>query len=175
MQIAAIRTSPRLDLSVASDQKTMQLLTSALHRLDPLDPLARFDAVLVDGEVELSWQTGSEAVTAGFVIWRGEENEWDSAVRATEIMLPAHGEDGSAYRFVDSTAQPGQDYFYWIEEIKEDGYRHRHGALQLDLPGGQGDEPTPLYLPAIFSAERVQGTSVHHFYLPALMVNAVCP
>jgi uncharacterized repeat protein (TIGR01451 family) len=169
---ASIRIAPRLALSVTSDQTAVQPLTSALHQLDPLDPLARFDAVRVDGAVELTWQTGSEAVTAGFVIWRGEGDDWRSSVRLTETMLPAHGEDGADYHFVDSTAQPGQPYVYWIEEIKDDGYRHRHAALQLDLPGGQDGEPASLYLPAIFSGERVQGTGAYLFYLPALMVNA---
>jgi hypothetical protein len=57
---------------------------------------------------------------------------------------------GSSYRFTDTTARPGQTYYYWLETRPQG---HIHGPLIVDyrapVPGG-----IKLFLPQLSRASR---------------------
>jgi hypothetical protein len=98
--------------------------------------LSRFEAAWAQegqaGGVVLRWETVSENNNRGFNLYRGpgEKGPW---VQLNSTLLPSQVQAGSltgaAYEWLDRGAQPGQVYFYLLEDVATDGVATQHGPV----------------------------------------------
>ena len=99
----------------------------------PDEPLAvqllAFDAVLKDGVVVLSWQTGSEIDNEGFNVLR-TTNPVGEFEPINAQLIPAQGGPalGASYRLIDRTVRPKGTYYYMLEDIDTTGTVTLRGA-----------------------------------------------
>lgn len=108
----------------ASDSATVTL-TDSLTAIT----LARFTAQRGNGGVDLVWETGMEANTWGFHLWRSRDGTRANAIRVTDTLILAQGSRsaGAVYRWTDSSAVAGTTYSYWLEEVEINGTSNVYG------------------------------------------------
>ena len=117
------------------------------------DILAEFDE---NGAVVLTWVTSAEFDNWGFNVYRAEVNDPAQAVRLNEHLIPGRGQSvsGATYHFVDTTAQPGHRYWYWIEDVDLNGRTTWHGPVEVYVPDmlnpGTGGSTT-FFVPMILN------------------------
>lgn len=70
----------------------------------------------------IRWTTESEVDTAGFHVYRATSEE-GTYERITEQLIRGEGDpfSGSEYRYEDRSVEPGQSYFYQLEELETSG------------------------------------------------------
>jgi hypothetical protein len=92
--------------------------------------LASFEAIGVNGAVELRWETGSELDNLGFHLHRSE-SESEPYERVTSRLIPGLGTspEGARYRYVDSGLSNGTTYFYKLEDVETSGKKRFHGPV----------------------------------------------
>lgn len=87
----------------------------------------------------VTWETASEVNTAGFNVYRGPsaEGPW---TRANTALIPPSSDPvrGGQYEFRDTSANPGETYFYLLEEIELNGASTRYPPTQL-APANQSN------------------------------------
>ena len=92
--------------------------------------LASFRASGVEGGVLLEWRTDSELRNLGFHLHRSRapEGPYD---RLTGTLIAGLGSSavGAHYRYVDSSAAAGHEYFYKLEDVEVDGPGTLHGPV----------------------------------------------
>ncbi len=73
-------------------------------------------------EAIIRWSTESEVETAGFHVTRATQ-EGGPYTRVTDSLIPSSGDpfSGSDYEFRDPTVEPGQLYYYQLEELESNG------------------------------------------------------
>ena len=74
--------------------------------------LQRFDAAWQNGSATLVWQTVSENGVDGFDIYRAPAIDGERE-RVNDALILVQGA-GAVYTFVDTSAIPSKDYFYWL-------------------------------------------------------------
>ncbi len=100
----------------------VNLLAAATHAM-----LARFEVVVVGGQVVVEWETSLEHKTAGFVLQRqpvsrGSDRRFSAASLHFGVLPAVHAAPvGGRYQFVDSTAVLGGHYVYVLREVEIDG------------------------------------------------------
>lgn len=69
--------------------------------------------------VTLFWETVFEEGSAGFHVWRSEDDEQGEYIRITTSMIPAAGNSDTSlnYDFTDSSVVVGVNYWYKIEAV----------------------------------------------------------
>jgi predicted outer membrane repeat protein len=69
-----------------------------------------------DGQIELTWTTGSEIDTVEFILSRSTAENEESPITVT---VPAVGDAmlGADYSYIDDTAVPGVTYYYTLEDM----------------------------------------------------------
>ena len=74
------------------------------------------------GEVVLTWTTESEVDNAGFNLRRSEKRD-SGFTRLNSALIAGAGTTGErqTYTFTDTSAKPGVEYYYQIEEVASDG------------------------------------------------------
>ena len=95
-----------------------------------------FTAGVQGGRVYASWQTGSEAGTLGFNLYR--EAAGGSRVLVNDALIPADFASagaGSSYRVLDPGARPGQALTYVLEEVEFWGTTREHGPFTVTAAG----------------------------------------
>lgn len=72
----------------------------------------------------LRWATASELDNFGFDVYRGDRKE-GPFVRLTKTPVLGAGtiDTPSKYSYVDSSIEPGREYFYYVESISMEGVR----------------------------------------------------
>ena len=77
---------------------------------------------LESGAVVLTWTTESEVDNAGFNLRRSEKRD-SGFTLLNPALIAGAGTTGErqAYTFTDTSAKPGVEYFYQIEEVSFDG------------------------------------------------------
>lgn len=80
--------------------------------------------------VVLEWETASEVGTLGFYVYRAESPD-GPFLQLNEQPVPVQGDDltGAHYAYRDTTTRWGQVYYYQLESLEQDGYRHRYSDL----------------------------------------------
>ncbi len=94
--------------------------------------LASFEGASRQGQVTLSWTTGTEINNIGFNIYRSALPS-GSRQRMNPILLAASGDavSGARYSFVDS---PGYGvYYYWLEDVDASGTTTLHGPVRVNV------------------------------------------
>jgi uncharacterized repeat protein (TIGR01451 family) len=105
--------------------------------------------------VLVQWETSLERDTFAYILYRGTDENRKNAVRITPDPIPAQGTNGggSLYAFVDEDAYFNQPYFYWLQEIEQDGDATDYGPAKLEI--GSKD-------PGLYS---------FHVHLPVVMLS----
>jgi hypothetical protein len=101
-------------------------------------------------EVILTWTTESEVETAGFHVYRAtaEEGPYE---RVTRSLIPSSGDPftRSNYEFRDTGVEPGQTYYYQLEELETTG---RFNRLPDIAPSRASREPDWRWLTPLLAA-----------------------
>jgi len=95
--------------------------------------LASFEATQQGEAVLVSWETVSELNNRGFNLYRSE------SAAAPQTLLgftPSQGPgsaQGFAYSYLDAAAgaQPGQTWYYWLEDVDLNGATTLHGPVSV--------------------------------------------
>jgi len=97
------------------------------------DILAEFDG---SGAVILTWVTTAEFDNWGFNVYRATVDDPAQAVRMNDSLIPGRGQSvsGATYRFIDRDVQPGQTYWYWVEDVDLNGTTTWHGPVEVVVP-----------------------------------------
>jgi hypothetical protein len=93
---------------------------TAVHQLS-------FAASRNHGAVTLRWQTGSQAGTLGFDVYRGSRSARVKVNR--KLVIGSGSAAGRRYSFVDRGA-PVAAATYWLRELRADGSRTWHGPVR---------------------------------------------
>ena len=111
--------------------------------------LASFSATRTDGGVSVRWVTGTELETFGYHLYRSSTGRRADAVRVTGALIPAQGggQGGASYSWLDTTAEAGVGYIYWLEETETSGRRSEYGPVAVQLTPSV--VPSTLFLPFI--------------------------
>ncbi len=97
--------------------------------------LASFAAQAQAGRVVVTWETVSERSNAGFNLYRSEDAAGPLTLLAA---LPSHAPGstaGAAYSYEDLDVQPGQTYWYTLEDVSLSGATTLHGPVSATLQG----------------------------------------
>lgn len=138
------------------------IASSIIVAQDPADIQAQPTAVTLDrliaeavaDGVKISWSTALELNSLGFELYRAEGDDRAAAVKVTPSMIAARSSAGSAYSFVDTSAQAGVAYRYWLLETEIGGAKNWYGPATV----GQVAQPQPQTIanPATFAPVNVQ-------------------
>ena len=86
--------------------------------------LSFFRPTLEDGKVVIHWTTESELDNAGFNIYRSESRNGEFT-KVNDQLIQGKGTtaERSTYKWVDTSAKPGVEYYYQIEDVSFAGER----------------------------------------------------
>ena len=85
--------------------------------------LASFGANWTENGVLIDWETVSETNNFGFNILRAESVDGERVQINPEMIFSSHAPGdpfGSTYEYLDETAVPGTEYFYWLVDVPLD-------------------------------------------------------
>ncbi len=126
--------------------------------------LASFDAQAQAGHVLVSWETVSELNNAGFNLYRtgsvgdGEPSRRDRPEQGELLAFVPSQAPGStlsaSYSYADLNVEPGQTYWYWLEDVDLSGATTLHGPVSVVY-----DAPTAVTLSAV-QAERTDAAAL---------------
>lgn len=82
--------------------------------------------------VRLEWKTESELENLGFNVYRSTVKDGKYR-RINTTLIEGHGTDGAShsYNFVDSEAENGHAYFYYIESVDFAGEKNRYKLIRV--------------------------------------------
>ena len=101
---------------------------------DPLAVvLAAFDAQAQAGQVLVSWETVSEANNAGFNLYRSDSAAGPLGLLAHLPSQAPGSTQGFAYSYEDLAVQPGETYWYTLEDISLSGATTLHGPVSATV------------------------------------------
>ena len=110
--------------------------------------LVSFEALGVDGAVQLRWETGSELDNLGFHLYRSL-TEVGPYEQVTASVIPGLGSspEGAKYAYRDSGLTNGVTYYYQLEDIETTGVTELHGPVSatpttevVEEGGSEGEE-----------------------------------
>ena len=114
---------------IATDNTAYQVATAG-----PLAvTLAFFDARQVDGHVLVAWESVSESNNAGFNLYRSDRAAGPLALLAHVPAQAPGSTQGAAYRYQDLDVQPGQTWWYTLEDVDLDGATTRHEPVVVTV------------------------------------------
>ena len=152
--------------------------------VNPFDPTAvdllSLSIVPQDASLSVVWVTGAEVNTWGFHVWRSADQNRAHAQRQTQDMILGKGGPaaGAQYTFLDASVTSGTVYWYWLEEVEQNGASIFYGPVAGKLAASP-DEPqsnsgsTHLYLPMITNRGGVPGKTrsaglINEIFLPVV-------
>jgi hypothetical protein len=113
----------------------------------------------------VSWETVSEIDNAGFNLYRtgafAEQPEQDDLL----AYLPSQGPgstQGFAYRYEDLTVQPGESWWYWLEDVSLSGVTTLHGPVSATASA-----PTAVRLSSVSATPAAAGSALLPWLLAA--------
>ncbi len=88
-------------------------------------------------EIVIEWSTGSELSTVGFNLLRSEspDGPW-SKVNPSLIPPASDPLIGGDYSYVDQDIRPDVIYYYYLEDIDENGTTTRNGPIEITAQRG---------------------------------------
>ncbi len=107
--------------------------------------ILNFSAQGEPGGIRLGWETASEVDLVGFNLYR-EVMGSGVQTQVNSDLIPAlnpGSTDGNPYEYLDSAAELGMAYTYWLEYLDTQGSLHVYGSVDI-LFGGQ-----QLFLPLV--------------------------
>ena len=97
--------------------------------------LDNFEAVAQPDHVLVTWETVSEVSNAGFNLYRALAVDGERTLIASEPSKSPGGTSGAAYSYQDFDVQPGQTYWYYLEDLALSGLATLHGPVSVDFLG----------------------------------------
>ena len=91
-------------------------------------------AVIANQTVSISWSTESESNLRGYHLMRNELNSLESATRITPSLIAPHNTSISQnYDYTDSEVYAGNEYFYWLQILENDGTTEFYGPISVNI------------------------------------------
>ena len=94
--------------------------------------------IINEPRVEINWETATEQDTVGFNVYRSTSPQDDFDLVNSDRLIDSDGGpvSGAQYTYVDHEVEPGETYFYVLEEIEIDGSQNRYSEdiLQYSVP-----------------------------------------
>lgn len=110
--------------------------------------LLSFAATRTNGGVAVHWQTAAEVNTLGFHLFRSTTVQRADAERITPTRIVATGRGtGASYTWLDTTAQTGVAYTYWLQENETDGTANEYGPVRVG--GARVQAGNTVFIPMI--------------------------
>ncbi len=92
-----------------------------------------FQSVWEKGDVVISWTTEAELNNAGFNILRSETPKGPfEPINAKLIPSAGSADTQHTYKWIDTTAKRGTDYYYQIEDLSFSGKRNQLATIKLE-------------------------------------------
>jgi predicted extracellular nuclease len=127
--------------------------------------LAGFEAQGLGDRIAVSWETVSEIDNAGFNLYRtgafAEQPEQDDLL----AYLPSQGPgsaQGFVYSYDDLAVQPGESWWYWLEDVSLSGVTTLHGPVSATASA-----PTAVRLSSVSATPAVAGSALLPWLLAA--------
>ncbi len=102
--------------------------------------LASFTAQGGADRVVVTWETVSEVDNAGFNLYRSADAAGPLTLLTTVPSQAPGSTLGCAYTYDDLDVQPGQTYWYWLEDVSLSGATDAARAGQRDGAGADGGD-----------------------------------
>lgn len=93
--------------------------------------LASLTAEARPGHVLLAWETTSELHNQGFTLLRSQSPEAEPEVMAFVPSAAPGSTQGVSYSWQDLKVEPGNTYWYWLEDVDLAGVATRHGPVSV--------------------------------------------
>lgn len=105
--------------------------------------LASFTVVqTTDLFAELNWVTHSETELSGFNLYRNSEEHFASAFKLnSDYIAPTNTSQETIYSYIDNTVEPGNQYYYWLESVDNDGSSNTHPPVRIQIDEQGAEEP----------------------------------
>ncbi len=105
--------------------------------------------------VFVEWTTASELDTAGFNLYRSDAPD-GVFTQVNQTLIPSSPDPltGGSYSYTDYAVQPGQTYYYELEDVELDGNSSRHGPIEVRAQSGGLAE---MMLAIIFTGMALAG------------------
>ena len=103
--------------------------------------LARFNATISRGGINLHWRTESETNNVGFRIYRSDTRSG----RFRQIgFVPGRGSTAVVheYTFLDKEAEPGKTYYYFLQDISIAGHTEQSQIVSIGFQPSSGMDAT---------------------------------
>ena len=97
--------------------------------------LDNFQAVAQPDHILVTWETVSEVSNAGFNLYRAPAVDGERTLLANVPSQSPGGTAGAAYSYQDFDVQPGQTYWYYLEDLDLSGRATLHGPVSVDFAG----------------------------------------
>ncbi len=92
-----------------------------------------FQSVWEKGDVVINWTTEAELNNAGFNILRSETPKGPfEPINAKLIPSAGSADTQHTYKWIDTTAKRGTDYYYQIEDLSFSGKRNQLATIKLE-------------------------------------------
>ncbi len=119
---------------------------------------------LKQASVDIEWETATELDTVGFNVYRTDSPDGD-LVKVNDGLIPASSEPltGGKYHFIDRSPQLGITYYYYLEDVDENGVTDLNGPTIVKA-GSTG--PWELLIACLLLAAG--GYGFIYFTVPAL-------
>jgi len=92
--------------------------------------MSRFTVENTSEGVQVIWKVESETNCIGFHIWRND-NPAGAFKRITTQLINGRGNNfsGAEYSYIDEDVEPGESYYYKVEEVSSDNKKQFHGPV----------------------------------------------
>jgi hypothetical protein len=129
--------------------------------------LAAFDAQPYGQGIRVTWETVSEIGNAGFNLYRGDSAAGPQALLATVPSQAPGSPQGFAYSYQDLDVQPGQTYWYWLEDVSLGGATALHGPVNATVQA-----PTVVTTSSVSATPAAAGAAALPWLLAAAAAGA---
>lgn len=84
--------------------------------------------LLTPARVKVTWETATEQGTAGFNIYRSQDDDKGFLLVNDGQLIESRGDSfsGARYAYIDDHVERGKTYYYILEEIELDGGANRY-------------------------------------------------
>ena len=96
--------------------------------------LDNFQAVAQPDHVLVTWETVSEVSNGGFNLYRALTVDGERTLLANVPSQSPGGTSGAAYSYQDFDIQPGQTYWYYLEDVDLSGLATVHEPVSVEFP-----------------------------------------
>jgi hypothetical protein len=124
--------------------------------------LASFTAQGGADRIAVAWETVSEQDNAGFNLYRSDSAAGPQTLLAfMPSQAPGAGQ-GFAYSYEDLVVQPGQTYWYWLEDVSLSGVTTLHGPVSATV-----QTPTAVTLNSVTASPAAASSALPWLLLAA--------